>query len=923
MKLNITDLKGFLQKYGSFVVVMLILLFAGGGGFYQLTSGLFYCGTNAAMPEIFYWTIVISIQCAVFIAIPVFKSAKNIYLYSQIIALPFVVFVLAQLADTYPRPFIIIGALFGIYCYLRFLTTRFWLKDDHYKQELNFTELLAEGSIFILTTLLIHTTFAFLLLHTQGMRLTDSWFLGIFLFSLILSYFLVRKSCSFFRIELVGFPPLFLLVFILLRAKLPDQAYDSLFYKATIPLMIADWRTALTGVLDHTLLGTNLLEIINSQIRILDPSYSPALITSFAFIGLWIIAPQIATSFSQTKDDNLVKNASILLIISLTEPLTAAGTAYQEPFLILLIVVSTLAGPLGWFMIASAVSVKITTLFFIPLWLLCRAMTNNQEYKSPLITNIIKILQLPVNSFAKYEQPPNHIKSHNKYITRIVFVICLFLAFTIVGEQFYRNYIFTGRIFAPSESLVSITDPNGETLKRSTENQVFDVVSDRNKLVSLGTTVIHMLTLDKLIKPDELGFHIIPSSRLPIVALLICIFFIAFKDFRNNKYFVFLIIGYAVSFLIFLSFFSQGRHMAAASVFAIFVIIATLNILIKLIKKESHSSILLPCMAFGVAFLAVSDQMVGSYINNGWECGRPLLAIPIRSEYENSKGDVEKVLTDIVQRYRINQGTNNGAIPSILCEPQIERRAYFGSHYVYSYTSQSMLKNYLDVNSERVERLPSSLLVICFENEKFFTDLVPPHIRPQFEQFSKVGKISFMVSTRLLSGTIAESITKKSFSSLQFFTSKKFVAYNFVEKWFDGNLTDKSHFDTPNGKGALRLNFDGTESAVLISPNSIQFSNILFEANDSIELEYAMPYHNSDGMEVRLTIITTNKEHTVELIGSPRSGENAPINWKKETIKLPSELTGEGLVVISAQSASGNSNADWIAFRNLIIQRSF
>ena len=34
--------------------------------------------------------------------------------------------------------------------------------------------------------------------------------------------------------------------------------------------MIADWRTALTAIPDVTLLGTNLLEIVNSQLRILD-----------------------------------------------------------------------------------------------------------------------------------------------------------------------------------------------------------------------------------------------------------------------------------------------------------------------------------------------------------------------------------------------------------------------------------------------------------------------------------------------------------------------------------------------------------------------------------------------------------------------------------------------------------------------------
>ncbi len=914
-----------MHLHGAFTAVVLILIFAGSAGFYQMTSGLFYCGINASMPEILYWSIVVGCQSIAFMLSSRHNGVKKLYVLSQLTALPFLVWILAQLADTYPRPFIIFGVLLLIYAYLRILAIKYSPIGSIDRQRLNPFKLLADGVVFIVTTLLIHSAFAFLILHTKSMRLTDSWFFGIFIVSAILSYFIVGKNITTFRLDLSCFPPLFLLVFILLRSKLTDQAYDSLFYKATVPIMIADWRTALTGVIDHTLLGTNFLEIINSQIRILDPKYSPALTTAFAFIGLWIILPWIARGFSRCNDETggFTKNAMILLMVSLTEPLTAAGTAYQEPFLILLIAASCLAGPLGFVMIAGAVSVKITTLFFVPFWILWRALTVDRESANWLVFKIKRLFRVPIRkSLDKVSEEPPKNSRRFRFVQFASFAICLMLSITIVGEQFYRNYAFTGRIFAPSEALVSITDPKGELFRRPENNQAFDVVTQRSKLMSLGVTAIHMLTLDKILKPEELGFHVFPSSRLPVVAFLLITFLMLFKNFRADRFFVSLAISYAVSFVVFLGFFSQGRHMAVASCFAVFVVIAMLRRLILITKDYTFSSILLNCVAVVVAFFAISDQMVGSYINDGWECGRPLFANPVRAEYENHTGEVEKVLASVVQKYRASNGARSGVIPSIICEPKIERLPYFGAHYTYNSISQTMLKSYFDVDYKRINRLSHSLIAICFEDEKFFTDLVPEHLRPQFNLHSKVGTVSIMVSNSLFSGAIAESITKKGFTSLQFFAGNKVKADDFVEKWLEGKLKDDSFVSTPTGKGALKLTFDKVDCGVLVSPYAVEFSNVLFESNDTIEFEYAMPYHNSDGMEIRFEISTGSKQRTIELPVSPRIGDDQPMGWKTGSVKLPSGMVGEGMLAISALSISGNSTADWVVFRKLEIQRA-
>ena len=51
------------------------------------------------------------------------------------------------------------------------------------------------------------------------------------------------------NLDLSAFPPLFVLLLALLRAKYPDGSYDALLYKGTWPYQIAEWRTAGMAIL--------------------------------------------------------------------------------------------------------------------------------------------------------------------------------------------------------------------------------------------------------------------------------------------------------------------------------------------------------------------------------------------------------------------------------------------------------------------------------------------------------------------------------------------------------------------------------------------------------------------------------------------------------------------------------------------------
>jgi hypothetical protein len=761
-------LKQFYRDHVLAITLWSILLIIGLGSFYQLTSGLFYCGKKAAGPEIIIWTIATIVQSALYMVAPQFSRARQYYRVSQIVALPFLAVVLIQLADVYPRPFLLVLAMLGVYSYLRYWTAKTPRKSEFDGPKGKALQVLVEGTLFVLCALLIHATLAFFVLHTKSVLLTDQWFWIIYIISTSLAYFLVRNESARLRLDTWSFPPIFLLVMILLRAKLPDMAYDSFFYKATVPIMIADWRTALTGIFDHTLVGTNFLEIVNSQIKIVDPSYSPALTGSFSFIGLWILAPALTTALMNGLPGNsrITAHAGTLLLVSLTEPLTAAGTAYQEPILSLLITASVFTGPIAWIMMASAAAVKITALFFIPFLVLWRAFTVDRIAVDALLGKCTSLFRLFILGPSSVETGLQKRPAVNR-VSLAAILLSILMASLILGQQFYRNNTLTGRILAPSETFASITDPNGEMLKRIEHNPVFDAVSQRGVLTSIATTVVHMATLDKWIKPGELGFHVIPSSRLALVAILFCIVVLLSKDMRSDKKLVGAAIAFFISFAIFLGFFSQGRHMAAASACAMIVVVSTVARVLLLTDIKSSASLISTSLGFAVAFFAVGDQMVGIYINNGWECRRQLFAAPLKSEYEKLSNDVDKALSGVVQHYREMHRAEVGVVPSILCEQTVERRPYFGAHYVYAYTSTSLLKRYLEVDQTRAELLPSALLAICYENEKFVSDILPQSIRSQFKEFKRVGNVNILVSEPLLAGKSVRSLTGKGFSTLQ------------------------------------------------------------------------------------------------------------------------------------------------------------
>lgn len=882
---------------------MVLSVLAAGAAFsvYQVGSRLFACGRDLAGWEIFVWLAAAALQSTLFALASTVSQVRSTYRLTQYLALPFAAIALGQIAVAYPRIFVW-AAIFTA-AYWGLFRARLPLLGPRTAPppSAGLVAAAAESCIFLLVTLLIHSVLAFLVLHIPDTPLSNPAFMGIAVLSTTVAGWIVSREARFSRLSIGDLPPLALLAVALLRAKYPDNAYDSLFYKATLPLTIADWRTALTGLMDHTLLGTNLQEFVNSQLRILDRDYQPALISSLAFIALWVLTPYAARAVLPRA---FTWNLAVLLLVSLTEPLIAAGTAYHEPMLSLLMVGALLPFSAAWLFLGAAIASKITAAFIIPIVVLLRLFGGGGG--AAPVSLAAAPWRGPV-ALARWTFLP--VGGH-----RAVLGVCLILAAVAVTEQFGRNLVHTGRILGVSEMLASLTDPEGDVLASQASDPLFDVVSSRGAREKYGNTLIHVLTLDRWIVPDELGFHIMPTSRLIAVAAVLSLVAFAFESLRRRKRLITLFGVWLLCAAALLNFFSQGRHLFPLSFAAVFVVVCLVAIIAEEALAAGNRTLAgMICLVAGV--LAVGDQLVGSLINNGWECRRKLLASPEPTNLDRPQTPLEQRLADLAREYRIRQPS--GIPPTILCEASLERMRYLGTHYVYAYASSSLTPRRIAANPSLGALLPTSILAVCFTDPAFPDQIIPPPHRREFVDAAAVGPVRILVSRKLLGGARATSMVVGGSNFFSWFSLNR-SASDFLATWDRGILNDYSLVDSPGGRGSYLTEFDRRKIAVLISPFEVAFDAVEFGKGAHLVLEFAMPYSNSDGMSVEVTLESKDGKRgseTLDLQSKPK--DSATLVWERRVVPLPQGFVGQGSVKFSAKSPSGNGTADWVYFREL------
>jgi hypothetical protein len=909
-----------------------ILLLCAAGSAYQVTSKLFYCGHTGAGDEIWYWTVAAALQSFAFLAAGWSPRMERLYRLSQWLLLPLLIYVLYQLSAQHARPILLAGI--GVAAYALFagaLDRRSGpgaqgrAQDD---AQPAWPRLILEGVLFVLILMLIQSALAFLVLYSRGVLLNDRNFGILFAASVAIAFVVVRWGVRVSGTRLQDAPPLCLLIMILLRAKLPDGAYDSLFYKATHPAMIADWRTALTGLPDHALMGTNLQEIMNAQWLILDKAYAPAFITTLAFLGLWVVAPAAARALSAfmpaetgRRSLGLMLNAAALLIVSLTESLTAAGTSYHEPMLMLLLSAGLLAGPAGWVFLAGAMAVKITALFFLPLFLLIRLAGTRRERLREWMEAPLENLRRRFGARSRERPglaaaPALRAGARRKALPMLV--LCGALAVLVFGEQLARNQLLSGRLLAPSEALAGLTDPQGRMMARIDHNPQFDEVSKRKSFDTLITTIIHIGTLNKWMHTEDMGFHALPSSRLPMAAVLLALLALLGLCRRETRPWALTALLFALLFVVFLKFFTQGRHMSAAS-FAAVLAVATAP---AFLRRGEASRMVLTALTLGIGLCAVGDQLVGNFINVGWECTRRLSAPAVAQNAVSPPGtsaELDRKLADIVAQYRAKMPARRSVVPTVLCDEGSRRKPYMGAHYIYSVTTQHMLRRYLEADPARVQRLSRSTLAVCVKAWHLVG--VKREFLNEFTFVDRIADTDIFVSNYLMDGALAAQMVPSGFpvpgAFRQFFAVRDFGA-----DWKAGTLADDSPKDTVTRKGALEMRFDDQPMAALVAPNALTFERVTVMPGDRVHMEAALPFHQSDGLRVELRLTLPGKQPLIARASlSPRLREASEMNWQTLDLPIPEGYAGIAAFTVSIDSRGGNEIGDWIVFRKLQQQR--
>jgi hypothetical protein len=897
--------------------ILLTLLTGGAFSYYQVGSRLFSCGRDLAGTEIRVWLALAGIQAVLFLGQGISSKISRAYWWLQFLSLPLMLIVFWQLAGAYPRIFVCIALLAVFYWYGVWLIGVLIGKPHRIPKA---GPAIVETVVFLLLTLVIHSTIAFTILHAPGALLDDLTFFGVMAVSALIAMLIVRAELPFKSFSITQAPPLGLLILVLLRAKLPDNAYDSLFYKATQPIMIADWRTAITGGMDHTLLGTNFLEIMNSQLRILDPGFSPALTTTLSLIALWLLAPVVMDYLlpkSLGRSRGLARNIACLLLVSLSEMLIAAGTAYQEPMMSLLVVVSFLPMPFSWVFMGAAVATKITVLFILPLIIGLKVLSS------------IPAEKISFAAFSSAFGGPRADRARtlasiwsllsaglrrDKYRSSVA-LICIVLAAVVVGEQFYRNTAYTGRLMGVSEVLSNVTDPHGRKLAPQASNPVFDAVTQRGLAEKLGTTFVHVLTLDRWIAPTSLGFHVMPTSRLIAITAVMTLLVFAFPFLRQNRRIVLLFVIWNFCAFALLNFFSQGRHLLPLSIGAAILVALLIGEVSRNARETGRTSVeIYLCLA--VAFVAFGDQVVGSFINNGWECRRNIAASVQPSNYDRPETAIERRLKDIVDKYRAFPASRLGGPPTIICEGPIERFHYLGVHYVYAGATLELNLRHLAANPNHFKLLPTSLLAICYTNPEFPARILGPTALKEFQEVAGEGNIHVLVSKPLMSGAKTTSLVGPQFKIFDWITSPGPMV-DFLGNWNLGYLNSYSPAHTPSGKGAYASEIDGGKVGILLSPYSVTFDNVDFSDAAQIEVELAMPYSNSDGMMVEFILEGgSGSKQSTQLKLPPKPQDALNPAWQKWTIPVSASI-GTGTLTIVAKSDGGTSDADWAIFRKI------
>ena len=694
---------------GPWIAFLALVTIAAGG--YAIIPGnpVFWCGRVGAYPGLYFIVAAALLQCALYVS-----SAVRAYQATQYVALPFVVWAATQLGAAHPYTAIacLLSAilLFGLF---RLLRRPF---GDH--------DLVARVALSIVGFVGFTAAATQLVLFSRTTLLSD-WFIGV-----CMPVALVGVIWIIGRAPPVGPPgvpflqrslPLALLLLPLLRAKTPDNAFDTFLYKATQPYSIAEWRTATSSIVDPFLIGTNFQEVINANLIIWLPDYTPSLLSALSYVFLFFVMPfAIGSGAAMSGVGRAIVAFAGLSIFVLPEAGIDQGTSYQEPTLLLMLV-SSLAPTIAWpGFLAMAVGIKI-----------------NAGFIGPLV------------AFFHWTQ-----RGGTGLWWRPI-VIGGALSLVVMAPQLARNIELSGRLFGLNEVMAGITDPAGPRQVLASGATRYDGGVRGGVLNNAILSACNMALLNRVCPTayqgsDNAGFHVFPASRAPLFAITIALTLLAATPRQRPlriKLFVSIAL-YLLCWLATLKFLSEGRYFLPLSFgFGVLVLInreALEDLVIGASGRAVAGAALLLCAA---VLMVGSDLAPSVFANVGWACERPLLG-PVQAQPVLTPGTpVEKFVAGFVADYK-RSCPPPGLPPVLLAEPDQLNSPYLGAEVISHYYGQDLNARFYAADPSCQGRLASAALVTVYKDPNWRTKMLGP-AEKDFKQCFVSGDTTVLCSVLL------------------------------------------------------------------------------------------------------------------------------------------------------------------------------
>jgi hypothetical protein len=481
--------------------------------------------------------------------------------------------------------------------------------------------------------------------------------------------------------------PLTLLLFPLLRARLPDIAYDSLSYKVTIPYQMAEWRTGDSAIIDGYMIGTNLQEMLNTLLLMLTGDWRPQLISTLSFVLLVLITPLAfpAARFPAGARRAVLAFAGVAAFV-LTEAGIAQGTAYQEPLLLLFLVASLIRCPAWPGFLAMAAAVKMTAIFIAPLILLYHALGYRAFWRSPRSL-----------------------------------VVGVLIGTLALGPQLGRNLVFSGRLLGMSETLAAVTDPPGPHRIMAVGIDRYDVRPRGGLLNNAVQSACNIWLLDGLCSVRykgvfESGFSVFPASR---AALLAVVFAVA-VCLRRRRPVGFLAFGaFGLGYAGLLGIVSEGRYFLPLSLGFAILLMIDLPLAATLARKPW--AIALGCWLIG------ADLLPGTFTNASWICRRDITAAVDNPPLKGPRTPVEAFLASLTERYK-QSCAPPGLPPVILAETDRMDGPYLGTQRIFHVFTQQMIRGFIAANPARQTRMADAILAVVEEHGSYARQVLGPSL---------------------------------------------------------------------------------------------------------------------------------------------------------------------------------------------------